>query len=234
MEIIDFSSQTFLIASSFTLLSLLLTVLSIRRLKSPNKSRSSSFRCRTCNSGCFSDGTVENSVNRGGEAAAEMVVAAREGTGMERQCGASMMEQLVPEITTHALSYLDYPSLCRLSMTNSLMRKAANDDNAWKALYHKLVQYNGAVTIRPCEYVYADCVNNVITYLRDKTPYTKSEAFTTYYPADTSAGYVAGFAACVDGTSFTDCQNCLYAAKDWLDQNCPAAAVGSYFGGFAA
>nr|ADE76907.1 unknown [Picea sitchensis] len=48
-----------------------------------------------------------------------------------------MMEQLVPEITTHALSYLDYPSLCRLSMTNSSMRRAANDDNAWKALYHK-------------------------------------------------------------------------------------------------
>ncbi|XP_019229028.1 PREDICTED: F-box protein SKIP8 isoform X2 [Nicotiana attenuata] len=57
--------------------------------------------------------------------------------GGEKQTGASMMEQLVPEITTHALSYLDYPSLCRLSMTNSLMRKAANDDNAWKALYHK-------------------------------------------------------------------------------------------------
>ncbi|XP_074317602.1 F-box protein SKIP8-like [Silene latifolia] len=56
---------------------------------------------------------------------------------MEKQTGASMMEQLVPEITTHALSYLDYPSLCRLSMTNSLMRKAANDDNAWKILYHK-------------------------------------------------------------------------------------------------
>ncbi|KAL1552737.1 F-box protein skip8 [Salvia divinorum] len=57
--------------------------------------------------------------------------------GVERQTGASMMEQLVPEITTHALSYLDYPSICRLSMTNSLMRKAANDDNVWKALYHK-------------------------------------------------------------------------------------------------
>ncbi|KAK9275324.1 hypothetical protein L1049_022587 [Liquidambar formosana] len=56
---------------------------------------------------------------------------------VERQTGASMMEQLVPEITTHALSYLDYPSLCRLSMTNSLMRRAANDDSAWKALYHK-------------------------------------------------------------------------------------------------
>lgn len=65
-------------------------------------------------------------------ALANVVVAA------ERQTGASMMEQLVPEITTHALSYLDFPSLCRLSMTNSSMRKAANDDNAWKALYHKV------------------------------------------------------------------------------------------------
>ncbi|XP_058095896.1 F-box protein SKIP8 [Magnolia sinica] len=51
--------------------------------------------------------------------------------------GGSMMEQLVPEITTHTLSYLDYPSLCRLSMTNTSMRRAANDDSAWKALYHK-------------------------------------------------------------------------------------------------
>ncbi|RVW12149.1 F-box protein SKIP8 [Vitis vinifera] len=58
----------------------------------------------------------------------------------ERQTRASMMEQLVPEITTHALSYLDYLSLCRLSMTNSLMWKSANDDNAWKALYHKVVE----------------------------------------------------------------------------------------------
>lgn len=66
----------------------------------------------------------------GSENAGEMAV--------ERQTGASMMEQLVPEITMHALSYLDYSSLCRLSMTNSLMRRAANDDNAWKALYHKV------------------------------------------------------------------------------------------------
>jgi hypothetical protein len=56
----------------------------------------------------------------------------------ESGSGASMMEQLVPEITTHALSYLDYTSLCRLSMTNSAMRRAANDDGAWKALYHKV------------------------------------------------------------------------------------------------
>ncbi|CAN0908851.1 F-box protein SKIP8 [Linum grandiflorum] len=66
-----------------------------------------------------------------------MVVPAGERTAVDRQRGASMMEQLVPEMTTHALSYLDYPSLCRLSMTNSLMHKAANDDDAWKALYHK-------------------------------------------------------------------------------------------------
>ncbi|KAL2330875.1 hypothetical protein Fmac_018456 [Flemingia macrophylla] len=63
----------------------------------------------------------------------------------ERRTGSSMMEKLVPEITTHALSYLDYPSLCPLSMTNSSMRKASNDDNAWKALYHK-VNFEYSVT----------------------------------------------------------------------------------------
>ncbi|KAK9020767.1 hypothetical protein V6N11_010783 [Hibiscus sabdariffa] len=55
----------------------------------------------------------------------------------EMQSGAPMMELLVPKITTHALSYLDYPSLCRLFMSNWLIRKVANDDNAWKSVYHK-------------------------------------------------------------------------------------------------
>lgn len=54
------------------------------------------------------------------------------------QTGTSILEQLMPEITMHALSFLDYPSLCRLSMTNSVMRKAANDESAWKALYQKV------------------------------------------------------------------------------------------------
>ncbi|KDP25276.1 hypothetical protein JCGZ_20432 [Jatropha curcas] len=146
-----FSSQPFLLASSLTLLSLLLAVLTIRS-KSP-KSHSSHATSpkvtKTCNCCCSCNGTLENSDSsspatgtghvNGGVAAAEMVAAAASLTEktVERQTGASMMEQLVPEITTHALSYLDYPSLCRLSMTNSLMRKAANDDNAWKALYHK-------------------------------------------------------------------------------------------------
>ncbi|XP_002988871.2 F-box protein SKIP8 isoform X1 [Selaginella moellendorffii] len=49
----------------------------------------------------------------------------------------SMMEQLVPEITHHVLSYLDFKSLCCMSMTNVAMRKAANDESAWKSLYHK-------------------------------------------------------------------------------------------------
>ncbi|KAL4592738.1 hypothetical protein LXL04_005742 [Taraxacum kok-saghyz] len=66
--------------------------------------------------------------------AGEMMVVERD---RQQTVGASMMEQLVPEITTHVLSYLDYRSLCSLSITNSSMRKAANDDNAWKTLFHK-------------------------------------------------------------------------------------------------
>jgi len=151
MEITAFDftlSQSFLIASSLTLLSLLLAFLTLRS-KSPKPdltvhsstsaaSTTTTIACRCC---CSCNGeigsvnsadsfTAEEKHLNGGGAAEEMVV--------EKQSGASMMEQLVPEITTHALSYLDYPSLCRLSMTNSLMRKAANDDNAWKALYHKV------------------------------------------------------------------------------------------------
>ncbi|KAK8658265.1 hypothetical protein V6N13_036474 [Hibiscus sabdariffa] len=61
----------------------------------------------------------------------------------EMQSGAPMMELLVPKITTHALSYLDYPSLCRLFMSNWLIRKVANDDNAWKSVYHKVLAANG-------------------------------------------------------------------------------------------
>lgn len=79
---------------------------------------------------------ANGSVNRNAGERPDVVASS---TVADDKPGVSMMEQLVPEITTHALSYLDYPSLCRLSMTNSLMRKAANDDNAWKALYHKVI-----------------------------------------------------------------------------------------------
>ncbi|KAE9459611.1 hypothetical protein C3L33_08476, partial [Rhododendron williamsianum] len=83
--------------------------------------------------------TAELYLNGGSDRDGEVLERAQPAAAVaERQTtGASMMEQLVPEITTHALTYLDFPSLCRLSMTNSLMRRAANDDNAWKALYHK-------------------------------------------------------------------------------------------------
>lgn len=53
------------------------------------------------------------------------------------QPGASIMEQLVPEITQHMLSYLDFKSLCNVSLTNSCMRRVANDDSIWKGLFHK-------------------------------------------------------------------------------------------------
>jgi hypothetical protein len=51
---------------------------------------------------------------------------------------ASMMEQLVPEIMQHTLSYLDYRSLCNMSMTCSVLRRVANDDSVWKAVFHKV------------------------------------------------------------------------------------------------
>uniref|UniRef100_A0A2P2IJ67 F-box domain-containing protein n=1 Tax=Rhizophora mucronata TaxID=61149 RepID=A0A2P2IJ67_RHIMU len=161
------SQQSFLVATSLTLLSLLLAFFTLR-LKSPkslrpnniiinnnknipNKPSSAVVKptcscCCSCNdvSLCGSSETRPASesssreyANGGGEAADMVVAATAAASAAEKQTGASMMEQLVPEITTHALSYLDYPSLCRLSMTNSLMRKAANDDSAWKALYHK-------------------------------------------------------------------------------------------------
>ncbi|XVF10386.1 hypothetical protein REPUB_Repub07fG0178500 [Reevesia pubescens] len=146
------SHQPLIIATIITLLSLLLAVRSFfNRPHKSNVSGPSTSLCvkqaknatpsSSCNCSCSCNGTSELAafLNGGsvGPADEGMVTADVSKVVAEKQSGASMMEQLVPEITTHALSYLDYPSLCRLSMTNSLMRKAANDDNAWKALYHK-------------------------------------------------------------------------------------------------
>ncbi|GMN31504.1 hypothetical protein TIFTF001_003294 [Ficus carica] len=153
------SSQPFSLAIVFTTLCFFLALFSVRSLPLRPRPAESDGGCgsgsdasegkkrKRCKKSeelcdcrcCCSNGTVGGSdcetapyLNGGGADMAENGPVLS-----ERQTGASMMEQLVPEITTHALSYLDYPSLCRLSMTNSLMRKAANDDNAWKALYHK-------------------------------------------------------------------------------------------------
>lgn len=92
----------------------------------------------TCHTTAYLNGVITGLEDNSRSGEEEMVEKVAAVVPPEKQSGASMMEQLVPEITTHALSYLDYPSLCRLSMTNSQMRKAANDDNAWKALYHKV------------------------------------------------------------------------------------------------
>lgn len=145
MDIISFtlsstSQKSFFIALVFTLLGLFLALLAVRsRSSKPRRpqsdgSSSSNKNEKLCNCFCHCNGGVSGSDSEPGNAP-------HLNGGTEKQTaitGASMMEQLVPEITTHALSYLDYPSLCRLSMTNSHMRKAANDDNAWKALYHKV------------------------------------------------------------------------------------------------
>ncbi|XP_062201714.1 F-box protein SKIP8-like isoform X2 [Phragmites australis] len=106
------------------------------RSSSPFFKKHRSLPPRCC--GCASCGCRAKSANGDMAVGGESKKKAQEPAPPEG-CGggASMMEQLVPEITTHALSYLDYTSLCRLSMTNSAMRRAANDDGAWKALYHK-------------------------------------------------------------------------------------------------
>ncbi|XVE64666.1 hypothetical protein DITRI_Ditri07aG0119100 [Diplodiscus trichospermus] len=138
------SYQLLIVATVITLLSLLALRSFFKRPNKSNASDPSKTAGKEENkeptpSSC--NGTSDSAafLNGGsvGLTEGDMVTADVSKVLAERQSGASMMEQLVPEITTHALSYLDYPSLCRLSMTNSLMRKAANDDNAWKALYHK-------------------------------------------------------------------------------------------------
>uniref|UniRef100_A0ACD5VE87 Uncharacterized protein n=1 Tax=Avena sativa TaxID=4498 RepID=A0ACD5VE87_AVESA len=96
----------------------------------PKKQQSTPSCCCGCVSCGCRDNTTSPSANGDMAIGGEMNKA-------PATTGASMMEQLVPEITTHALSYLDCTSLCHLSMTNSAMRRAANDDGAWKALYHK-------------------------------------------------------------------------------------------------
>ncbi|KVH91810.1 F-box domain, cyclin-like protein [Cynara cardunculus var. scolymus] len=129
----DFPFLSFLLALTITLFCCFISLFPFRLLKS---SQSDKPKACDCDSTCSNfDGDAQSmavtaSVMNGGE----VFLVERE---RRQMIGASMMEQLVPEITTHALSYLDYPSLCRLSMTNSSMRRAANDDNAWKALYHK-------------------------------------------------------------------------------------------------
>ncbi|URD72888.1 F-box protein [Musa troglodytarum] len=103
-----------------------------RRKRRCSCSCSCSCACVCGGAGCGGGADRDSFGGDGGTAVGD-----KKATVAEWQAGGSMMEQLVPEITTHALSYLDYTSLCRLSMTNSAMRRAANDDGAWKALFHK-------------------------------------------------------------------------------------------------
>ncbi|KAK8560049.1 hypothetical protein V6N13_061340 [Hibiscus sabdariffa] len=133
------SHQPLIVTIIITLLSLLVVRSFFKRPHKSNATGKQQAREARPSSSCShtSDSVALLNGGSAGLGEEDMVMADVSKVVSEIQSGASMMEQLVPEITTHALSYLDYPSLCRLSMTNSLMRKAANDDNAWKALYHK-------------------------------------------------------------------------------------------------
>ncbi|CAN4077552.1 unnamed protein product [Withania somnifera] len=139
MEISFFSGAVTFICCVFSVAAVFLT----RRSKSESVPENGGEDSCNCETKALLNGESNSSSSSGGGVEGEMVEKVPGSVAVEKHAGASMMEQLVPEITTHALSYLDYPSLCRLSMTNSLMRKAANDDNAWKALYHKV--YNAVI-----------------------------------------------------------------------------------------
>ncbi|KAM7279220.1 hypothetical protein ACFE04_006354 [Oxalis oulophora] len=136
-----FSPQFLVTAAIFTFVTVLL---SFRFYKTspppttapPDSDSRSKRMCCNCSCHC-NGGSVNNDENNSVSANSDSTEYVKSDSETFTASGASMMEQLVPEISTHALSYLDYPSLCRLSMTNSLMRRAANDDNAWKALYQK-------------------------------------------------------------------------------------------------
>ncbi|GAU11854.1 hypothetical protein TSUD_76050 [Trifolium subterraneum] len=130
MDILSSFSQPFLLAVTVTSLCFFIALFSFRKFTPSRK------HCN-CASSSDSDAVAVPYLNGGVSEMMEISHSPAPVVLTDRRTGSSMMEELVPEITTHALSYLDYPSLCRLSMTNSLMRKAANDDNAWKALYHK-------------------------------------------------------------------------------------------------
>ncbi|CAN1138413.1 hypothetical protein LINPERPRIM_LOCUS23465 [Linum perenne] len=87
---------------------------------------------------------------------------------------------------------------------------------------------DGPVPFGACKDDYGYCVNAVITELRDQTPYSDYQRYGTYYPSDQPNGGVVGSAQCTVGSSFDDCNNCLYAAKDWLDQNCASSQSATY------
>ncbi|KAL8266684.1 hypothetical protein R6Q59_004028 [Mikania micrantha] len=136
----DIPFASLFIALFLTLVCCFFSLLPFRLLKftQSDKTRACNCACSNCKEFVGGDSMAVTAtarvMNGGSGGGGQVAVVERE---RQQVIGASMMEQLVPEITTHALSYLDYPSLCRLSMTNSSMRRAANDDNAWKALYHK-------------------------------------------------------------------------------------------------
>ncbi|RZB94895.1 F-box protein SKIP8 isoform B [Glycine soja] len=137
MEIFSVLSEPFLVALAVTALCFLFALFSLLRSSFSLPRRFTPPRKHHCDCTSNSDAAAVPYLNGGRTEMLEPSPVPAPAVLTERRMGSSMMEELVPEITTHALSYLDYPSLCRLSMTNSLMRKAANDDNAWKALYHK-------------------------------------------------------------------------------------------------
>ncbi|CAN0924174.1 hypothetical protein LINGRAHAP2_LOCUS34015 [Linum grandiflorum] len=80
-----------------------------------------------------------------------------------------------------------------------------------------------------CKDDYANCVANLITLLRDRTPHVENQTFTTDYPVNGGTNGVMGFGMCVSGCSFSDCKSCLFDGYKWFHQNCPSSSTANYY-----
>ncbi|XP_057810028.1 probable F-box protein At4g23960 isoform X5 [Salvia miltiorrhiza] len=136
----------------------------------------------------------------------------------EWETGTSIIEQLVPEIRMHALTFLDYPSLCGLSMTNSLLHRAANDESVWKALYLKdfsleqgnVKPANGWKAYYAATVAIVKCNAEFYRIVKERS----HSAISQFWH---NAGYVKCFHA--NGKSFTGISKSLeFCARAWFDK----------------
>ncbi|XP_042023916.1 probable F-box protein At4g23960 [Salvia splendens] len=111
-------------------------MLLIHRIRKPNSEEKERLR-RQRSPSEFGDSRTSGVDGQNGVHSKERTTLLVDGGENGAQAGISLMEQLVPDLRLHALSFLDYPSVCHLSMTNSLLYRAANDEILWKTLYLK-------------------------------------------------------------------------------------------------
>ncbi|CAN0924167.1 hypothetical protein LINGRAHAP2_LOCUS34008 [Linum grandiflorum] len=71
------------------------------------------------------------------------------------------------------------------------------------------------------------CVNSLLTYLENKTPYAVGYVLTASNPDAESSGRYTGDASCSNKYTEADCQSCLSGAGNWLTNNCVKKSLSS-------